>query len=145
MRKHWILILIIGLPNCAENNQNARVDEHALGLENFKGQLEDSSWCAEASVLSERFDFSKVRRVKLENINGPHYLTAEQWGTVKSKIESAQCVQGLLCKPKSLAIWFEFDDGEVIDGYFCDRFLNFDRPFITGSFELEEKTNFHNY
>ena len=94
--------------------------------------------------LSELIDFNKIENIKIRNVNGPHHLTKTQWNEIKADIMNSKSLGGLMCKPKWLAIIFEFNDKTTIEGYICGNILNFEDT-ITGSFRIEREINFHNY
>jgi hypothetical protein len=94
--------------------------------------------------LSEFIDFSKIENIKIRNIDGPHYLTKDQWNEIKYDIKNAKSVGGLICKPQWLALIFEFKDGESIEGSICGNLINFEDR-ISGSFRIEREINLHNY
>lgn len=131
MLKALIFILLLCFVSCKyQPNVN---EKHISGYEN-KGVL-----------LSEVINFKNVNHVMLHNVKGPHHLTKNIWESLKNNIVNAEAVNGLLCKPKTLAFTFEMKDGEEIEGYICGRYINFDQGIISGSFKMPEEVNYHNY
>jgi hypothetical protein len=94
--------------------------------------------------LYELIDFAKIENVKIRNVDGPHHLTKKQWNELKSDLMNSKSIGGLICKPQSLALIFEFKDGKTIEGSICGSLINFEDK-ISGSFRIEREINFHNY
>ncbi len=93
----------------------------------------------------EVVNFDNIKQVKVRNIQGPHLLKEADWAEIKAYLRETKSVNGLLCKPKNLALIFEFTDGETISASICGKHLNFEEKEIIGSFQLPKEINFHNY
>ena len=111
----------------------------SIGLTRIKKDGFQKGW-----KLSEFIDFNEIEKIKIRNVDGPHYLTEEQWNEIKSNIINAKSIGGLMCKPQWLALIFEFKDGKSIKGSICGDLINFE-DWVSGSFKIEREVNLHNY
>ncbi len=99
---------------------------------------------AEGHKLSEFIDFDQIKNVLIRNVNGSHHLTKRQWKELKDNILNSISNGGLYCKPQWLGFIFELKNGDRIEGTVCGNLINFESKF-SGSFEIKEEINFHNY
>lgn len=100
----------------------------------------------EAGVeIFEVINWANVETLVVRNLNGPHPLTGEKLEEVRRYLSEATSVNGLICKPKNLALIFEFKDGKSVTGSICNDYINFEERNLEGSFRFLHKVNFHNY
>lgn len=95
-------------------------------------------------LLTDFLDFDEIKLVKIHNVNGPHYLSLEQWKQIESELKKARSIGGLICKPSGPCLTFELVSGELIQGCVCGDLINFESDF-QGSFRIEKNVNFHNF
>lgn len=101
---------------------------------------------SEAGVsLFDVINLNNIEHVKIRNVHGPHHLSEDQWMEIQAYLNEAVSVNGLLCKPQTLALIFEFADGEVLEGYICGQHINFEESLLYGSFTLSEEIILNNY
>jgi len=94
--------------------------------------------------LSDFLNFNDIKRVKIRNVDGPHYLTKKQLNEFKPDLINARSIGGLICKPQWLTLFFELKGGNIIEGSICGNLINFEDK-ISGSFRIEREIDFNSY
>jgi len=94
--------------------------------------------------LIDFLNFDNIKRVKIRNVDGPHYLTKKQLNEFKPDLMNAKSMGGLMCKPQWLALIFEFKNGDLIEGSICSNSITFEDE-ILGSFKINRRIDFNKY
>ncbi|MEH6765370.1 MAG: hypothetical protein V7655_12780 [Aequorivita antarctica] len=114
-------------------------DSSSHTLTNVEKVGTDAGW-----LLTDFLDFEQIKQVKIQNVNGPHYLNTGQWNLIEKELKKSKSVGGLRCKPSGPCLTFELKSGQTIQGCVCGDLINFE-SYLQGSFKLEKRMNFHNF